>query len=154
MRISVMSVGMDLGADRRGVDMGPSAIRYAGLSEKLRELGHDVPTSTPSLPDPETRTPGDPKLKYLDQIVAITKERPTASRLVCRRRAADRAGRRPRIALGSVSGVADALGPVGLIWFDAHADFNTDRDDPLWQHPRHDPRRALRLRRPATDQRR
>ena len=60
---------MDLGADRRGVDMGPSALRYADLNERLQEQGHDVQ----DLGDigviiPETRHYGDPKAKYLNEI--------------------------------------------------------------------------------------
>src|SRR5437660_7639534 len=113
MRISLIGAPMDLGADRRGVDMGPSAIRYADLSDKLRALGHDVTDlGGVHAPDPDTREHGDPKLKYLDQIVATSKE--LAERV--RDCAAD--GRLPitlggdhSIALGSISGVADALGP-------------------------------------------
>src|SRR5262249_17479667 len=75
MQISLIGAPMDLGADRRGVDMGPSAIRYAGLHEKLRALGHEVEDAGNILiPQPETRSPGDPRLKYLDQIVACAQE--------------------------------------------------------------------------------
>ena len=71
MHISLIGVPMDLGADRRGVDMGPSAIRYAGIDEKLAALGHSVDNlDSLRVPEPETRNPGDPRLKYLDQIVA------------------------------------------------------------------------------------
>src|SRR5712691_689061 len=68
-KISIVGVPMDLGADRRGVDMGPSALRYANLNEKLQGLGYDVQ----DLGDldviiPETRHFGDPKAKYLKEI--------------------------------------------------------------------------------------
>ena len=68
-RISIIGVPMDLGADRRGVDMGPSALRYASLNEKLKELQHDVE----DLGDldviiPEIRHFGDPHAKYLKEI--------------------------------------------------------------------------------------
>src|SRR2546429_9604043 len=69
MKISIVGVPMDLGADRRGVDMGPSALRYAGLNEKLQSLGYEVQ----DLGDldviiPETRHFGDPHAKYLREI--------------------------------------------------------------------------------------
>ncbi len=132
MQISLIGAPMDLGADRRGVDMGPSAIRYADLSDKLRDLGHDVTDlGVVNVPHPDTREPGDPKLKYLDQIVRATKD------LAERARSCAAEGRVPitlggdhSIALGSISGVADALGPIGVIWFDAHADFNTTETTP------------------------
>jgi len=132
MRISLLGVPMDLGADRRGVDMGPSAIRYAGLSEKLYALGHDVSNlDAIPVPEPETRTPGDPRLKYLDLIVTVAAQ--TADR-VADQLALDRLpvvlGGDHSIALGSVSGAARAQGTTGLLWLDAHADFNTAETSP------------------------
>jgi arginase len=132
MRISLLGVPMDLGADRRGVDMGPSAIRYAGLSEKLYALGHDVSNlDAIPVPEPETRAPGDPRLKYLDLIVTVVAQ--TADR-VADQLALDRLpvvlGGDHSIALGSVSGAARALGTTGLLWLDAHADFNTAETSP------------------------
>jgi arginase len=133
MRISLLGAPMDLGADRRGVDMGPSAIRYAGLHEKLRALGHEVTDAgNIVIPQPETREPGDPTLKYLDQIVACAEE------LAPRVESCASTGCLPitlggdhSIALGSVSGVVAAgPGPIGLLWLDAHADFNTANTSP------------------------
>src|SRR6185295_11465231 len=68
-KVSIVGVPMDLGADRRGVDMGPSALRYADLNEKLQALGYEVE----DLGDmhviiPETRHYGDPHAKYLSEI--------------------------------------------------------------------------------------
>src|SRR5204862_988970 len=68
-KISIVGVPMDLGADRRGVDMGPSALRYADVNERLQELGYEVQ----DLGDldviiPETRHFGDPHAKYLKEI--------------------------------------------------------------------------------------
>ena len=130
-KISIVGVPMDLGADRRGVDMGPSALRYADLNEKLQALGHDVE----DLGDldviiPETRHFGDPNAKYLKEIAdACTR----LANLVLKVR---QEGRTPlvlggdhSIAVGTVSGVAESFRrtgkKIGLIWFDAHADFNT-----------------------------
>lgn len=132
MRISLVGAPMDLGADRRGVDMGPSAIRYASLNEKLRLLGHDVDDlGSVHAPDPDTRSPGDAKLKYLEQIVACAEE------LAERVKDAIIGGSLPivmggdhSVALGSVSGAANAQGTIGVIWIDAHADYNTDQTTP------------------------
>ncbi|HEV8193949.1 MAG TPA: arginase [Ktedonobacterales bacterium] len=132
MEISVIGVPMDLGADRRGVDMGPSAIRYSDLGDKLRALGYDVSDlETLHVPDPEVRAIGDPRLKYLEPIVRAADE---LAHLV---QAHIRSGSLPinlggdhSISLGSVSGSANARGPIGLIWFDAHGDFNTTETSP------------------------
>src|SRR2546426_2440615 len=66
---------MDLGADRRGVDIGTSAIRYADLNHRLRSLGHHVQDmGNLVVPQPESQPLGNPKLKYLDQIVRVSEE--------------------------------------------------------------------------------
>jgi arginase len=132
MRVSILGVPMDLGADRRGVDMGPSAIRYAGLAAKLAALGHEIEDlgSIP-VPDPAASAIGETQLKYLDAVVAVSAA--TAEQVAgCLER-----GRFPvvlggdhSIALGAVSGVARARRPIGIIWFDAHGDYNTDVTTP------------------------
>jgi arginase len=135
-KISIVGVPMDLGADRRGVDMGPSALRYADLNEKLQSLGHDVE----DLGDldviiPETRHFGDPNAKYLKEIADACSR---LANLVLKVR---HEGRTPlvlggdhSIAVGTVSGVAESFRragkKIGLIWFDAHADFNTPEISP------------------------
>src|SRR6186713_2225606 len=73
-RVSIIGVPMDLGADRRGVDMGPSALRYSDLNEHLTKLGHEVE----DLGDldviiPETQHYGDPQAKYLKEIADACK---------------------------------------------------------------------------------
>jgi arginase len=123
---------MDLGADRRGVDMGPSAIRYAGLAAKLAALGHEIEDlgSIP-VPDPAASAVGETRLKYLDAVMAVSAA--TADQVAhCLEQ-----GRFPvvlggdhSIALGTVSGVARVRRPIGVIWFDAHGDFNTDASTP------------------------
>src|SRR5215467_3283810 len=68
-KISIIGVPMDLGADRRGVDMGPSALRYADLNEKLKALGYEVQDLNDlDVIIPETHHFGDPKAKYLKEI--------------------------------------------------------------------------------------
>jgi arginase len=130
-KISIVGVPMDLGVDRRGVDMGPSALRYADLNERLQALGHDVhDMGDLDVIIPETRHFGDPKAKYLKEIADACTQ---LANLVLQIR---QEGRTPlvlggdhSIAVGTVSGVSESFRrsgkKIGLIWFDAHADFNT-----------------------------
>lgn len=127
---------MDLGAGRRGVDMGPSAIRIAGIAEELRTLGHRVTDSGDvAVPSPEATDPSDPKARFLSAIYHV------CDRLRLRVRRFLEAGEVPvvlggdhSIAIGTVSGVAEyhrAKGQkIGLIWVDAHADMNTPATSP------------------------
>lgn len=132
MRIRIIGAPMDLGADRRGVDMGPSAIRYAGLSDALQHLGHTVSdVGNLAIAQPESKPEGHPRLKYLDPIVYASEE---LARLVT---AALQEGEFPlvlggdhSIALGSISGVAQVHKNIGVIWVDAHADFNSEETTP------------------------
>ncbi|RJT06586.1 arginase [Halococcus sp. IIIV-5B] len=133
MAIRTIGVPMDLGADRRGVDMGPSALRYAGLATTLDSIGRsctdagDLSVSHAEERDPETR---DPRAKYLDEIESV-----------CGRLANEVAdavatndlplvlGGDHSIAIGSLVGSArDAS--LGAIWFDAHSDVNTPETTP------------------------
>ena len=132
MRVELLSVPMSLGAVCRGVDLGPRAILYTGLAAKLREQGHEVSVlnaiPVPSLDDCE---PGNPKLLYLDPILTAT----TATARAVKRILTDGAfpvvlGGDHSVALGSVSGVAQTRGPIGLIWLDAHGDFNDSTTSP------------------------
>ena len=132
MRIDIIGVPMDLGADRRGVDMGPSAIRYASISERLRTLGHEVEDlGNVPVEGRETRPHGDPKLKYLDQIVQACND---LARSITKSITDDALpitlGGDHSIALGSAGGAANALGEIGILWFDAHADFNSVETSP------------------------
>src|SRR5262245_44644666 len=135
-RVRLIGVPMDLGSGRRGVDMGPSAIRIAGVSEKLRELGHDVVDDGDVLvPVPEVRNPGNPRAKYLTEILRA------CNRLRLRTKRCMDAGEVPiviggdhSIAMGTVAGVAEHYREkgerIGLIWVDAHADMNTPDSSP------------------------
>lgn len=132
MRIRVIGAPMDLGADRRGVDIGPSAIRYAGLSDHLHRLGHTIHDSgNLSIPQPESHPIGNTQLKYLAPIVEVSEE------LARHVSAALNEGEFPlilggdhSIALGSISGVARVHPNLGVIWIDAHPDFNTEETTP------------------------
>lgn len=134
--VRLVGVPMDLGAGRRGVDMGPSAIRIAGVAAGLRQLGFRVEDDGDvGVPAPETRDPGSANARYLDPIYHV------CNRLRLRVRRSLDAGEIPivlggdhSIAIGTVSGVAEhcrARGQkVGLIWVDAHADMNTPESSP------------------------
>ncbi|MCL6625995.1 MAG: arginase, partial [Alicyclobacillus shizuokensis] len=130
--IHIIGVPSDYGQGRRGVDMGPSAIRYAGLKEKLERLGYtvkdlgDVP-----VPTPETRRIEHEKLKYLSEVISVCEALADKVREVV---AADRTpvvlGGDHSIAIGSLAGLATAGKNFGLIWFDAHGDMNTHETTP------------------------
>lgn len=132
MQIRTIGVPMDLGADRRGVDFGASAIRYAGLSEQLRHLGHSVhDIGNIVVPQPESQPVGSPHLKYLDPIVQVAED--LAQQVTDALRSHEFPlilGGDHSIALGSISGVATVHRQVGIIWVDAHADFNTEETTP------------------------
>ena len=128
--IEILGAPIDLGADRRGVDMGPSAIRYAGLIAGLTAEGHEV-TDLGNLPmllaDGGI---GVEEAKYLDQIVATAADVRQAVRgVVDREHLPLILGGDHSVSLGSVSGAA-AGRQIGLIWLDAHGDFNTPSTTP------------------------
>ncbi len=132
MRIRVIGAPMDLGADRRGVDIGTSAIRYAGLNDQLRRLGHIVhDKGNLVIPQPESQPIGNSHVKYLELIVRASEE---LAQLVALTLQEDEfplvLGGDHSIALGSISGVASVHKNVGVLWVDAHGDFNTDETTP------------------------
>jgi len=128
VRIRVIGAPMDLGADRRGVDIGTSAIRYADLNHRLRSLGHHVQDmGNLVVPQPESQPLGNPKLKYLDQIVRVSEELAGIVTTILQE------GDFPLVLGGdhsSINGVANVHKNVGVLWIDAHADFNTDQSTP------------------------
>jgi arginase len=131
MKIDIIGVPIDLGAGRRGVDMGPSAIRYANLQHELEKLGHEVQDKgNVEVPIAETCTVNEPNLRYIDCIV------PMARRTAGAVATSIQAGCFPvvlggdhSISLGSVRGAARGR-KIGLLWVDAHADFNTHDTTP------------------------
>lgn len=134
--IDLIGFPMDLGADRRGVDMGPSALRIACLPDRLRQLGYTVlDHGDIAVEIRERLLVENPRLKYLSEIVK------KAGMLADRVRQTLAAGRFPlciggdhTIALGSLAGVAahctTSGRTPGVIWIDAHADMNTDQTTP------------------------
>ena len=134
--IHLIGVPLDLGAGRRGVDMGPSAIRIAGVRERLERLGYKVvDTGDVPVPIPETADPGNPNAHYLPQIAEVANE------LADRVTDAMRAGAVPLVlggdhslSIGSIAGASrwarENDADLGLLWFDAHADMNTPDTTP------------------------
>lgn len=125
--IRIIGVPIDLGAGRRGVDMGPSAIRNAGLNERLQRLGWDVEDfGNIEVPVPETREIKDKRLKYLPEIVKVNEQ------LHLMVSEAMKEGVIPLIlggdhslGIGSLAGLASDGRCFGLIWFDTHGDYNS-----------------------------
>ncbi len=127
---------MDLGAGRRGVDMGPSAIRIAGLNQAIALLGYEVKdTGNLSVHPPEAVQELNRRARYLPQIAAAAEE------LSVKVEAALEEGALPvvlggdhSIAIGSVAGLASYYRKrgkrIGIIWLDAHADSNTPETSP------------------------
>jgi len=125
---------LDLGAGRRGVDMGPSAIRYAGLEHQLTEkLGVKV-TDTGNVISPvvETTEIGDEHARYLDQILDLCDRLSEVVATAVGRGAMPLVlGGDHSVALGSLVGMARARGAGGgVIWVDAHGDVNTPQTSP------------------------
>ena len=132
MRIRVIGVPMDLGADRRGVDIGASAIRYAGLNDQLRRLDHQVhDIGNIIVPQPESQPIGNSRLKYLEQIIKVSEELAGAvAAALAENEFPLVLGGDHSIALGSITGVTRVHKDIGLLWIDAHGDFNTEKTTP------------------------
>jgi arginase len=133
-RIEILGIPMDLGQNRRGVDMGPSSIRYARLQSALEELGHSVSDlGNISVPIPEVAEPEDGRRKgmpYLETIREVCERTAAAARDIATGGAFPVfLGGDHSVSIGTVSGVA-TVGRTGVLWVDAHADFNTPETSP------------------------
>jgi arginase len=131
----IIGVPMDLGQQRRGVDMGPSAVRYAGLQERLTRLGYTVQDGG-NITVPvveaisESETSQKSNARHLNAVVAVCQavyEQMTCC--VADHEFAIFLGGDHSISVGTIAGVV-RRGPVGVIWIDAHADFNTPDTSP------------------------
>jgi arginase len=131
--VGLFGVPMDLGQDRRGVDMGPSAIRYARIEDALEDLGHRVTDlGNAGVPIPEMVDSGE-EVKHLAAVKSVCEEvSERAAAIVSEGLFPIFLGGDHSIAIGTVSGVASSTSGVrtGLIWVDAHADFNTPETSP------------------------
>ena len=135
-KIRVLGVPLDMGASRRGVDMGPSAMRVAGLEARLEALGHRVTDAgNIGVEIAETQPSGSDKARYLEPIAEICARTAEAVLKTLEE------GMTPLIlggdhslAAGSISGVAEFYRrqkqKIGLVWIDAHTDINTPETSP------------------------
>jgi arginase len=135
-KIRVIGVPLDLGQSRRGVDMGPSAVRVAGLEARLEALGHVVEDAGNVLVAiAEQKKEGDPHAKYLKEITATcTKHADLIVKTLEAGKVPITLGGDHSIAAGTVAGVAEFYRrqnqKIGLIWIDAHTDVNTPESSP------------------------
>ena len=128
--VCIVGVPMDLGQSRRGVDMGPSAVRYAGLDNRLRQLGCRLRDCGNVETPVRDALPAEGGLAFLPAVMEA------ADRVFQAGRAAFAAAETPvflggdhSIALGTVAAAA-VDGPLGVLWIDAHGDFNTPETSP------------------------
>jgi arginase len=135
-KVRIIGVPMDLGASRRGVDMGPSALRVAGLQTRLKQLGHQVEDiGNISVKQAEEMSYGEKRAKYLDEIAETCKDLGEAVQKSLEENFFPLVlGGDHSIAAGAASGVASFFRKdkkdIGYIWLDAHGDMNTPESSP------------------------
>jgi arginase len=135
-RVKIIGVPMDLGANRRGVDMGPSALRIAGLQARLTQLGYTV-EDVGNIPVniPETLRIIDPRAKYLAEVAEVNRILADRVEHVVAEGAIPLVlGGDQSLSIGTIAGVAAYYRQrgekIGVLWFDAHADMNTPETTP------------------------
>ncbi|HVN07427.1 MAG TPA: arginase [Patescibacteria group bacterium] len=135
-KIRIIGVPMDLGASRRGVDMGPSALRVGGLAQQLKSMGHQVEDiGNVLVKQPEEQHYGEKRAKYMAEIVETAKgvaqivEKTLEDGLLPLVMGGDHS-----VAIGTIGGVSSFFRKkekrIGLLWLDAHADMNTPESSP------------------------
>src|SRR3989442_8449931 len=135
-KICVIGIPLGVGQSRRGVDMGPSAVRVAGLEARLEALGHVVEDGgNVAVAMPEQKKEGDPDAKYLREITATcTKHAELVLKTIEAGKVPLVLGGDHSVAAGTVAGVAEFYRrqnqKIGLIWIDAHSDMNTPETSP------------------------
>ena len=132
--VEIVGVPMDLGGNRRGVDMGPSAIRYAALEPRLRRMGLEVRDHgnlrVPDRAEGRRHAP-DPKAHFHQEIVAVAEElAETVAAIVKRGGFPLVLGGDHSVAIGTIAGLSRAGRRPGVIWMDAHADINSPETTP------------------------
>jgi arginase len=131
--VTIVGAPLDLGQGRRGVDMGPSAIRYAGLEERLTSFGcRVVDRGNIAAPEPESLPVSDERARFLPEILEACSRLATIVGEVVRDGAIPLVlGGDHSVALGTLAGLRAAAGePGGVIWIDAHGDLNTPDSSP------------------------
>jgi arginase len=134
--VHIIGVPLDLGGNRRGVDMGPSALRIAGLHEKIESLGVAVvERGDIASPIPEVKSSGDPHKRYIREIARVCQKLYDASTQALDKGAIPLVlGGDHSLAAGSIAAPAEFARrqnkPLGLLWIDAHGDMNTPASSP------------------------
>ena len=131
-QISIIGAPSDYGQQRRGVDMGPSAIRYADVSERLEAIGYEVKDEGDIIVKrAESNTQLDTNLKNLKEVVEVcTQLSDKVSEVISQNRFPLVLGGDHSIAIGTLAGLATHYKNLGVIWYDAHADLNTPATSP------------------------
>jgi len=135
-KVRIIGVPMDLGQSRRGVDMGPSALRVAGLQARIKQLGHQVEDiGNIFVKQPEEQPYGEKRAKYLNEIAETCRGLAELVQKTLEEGFVPVAlGGDHSIAVGVVSGVSGAYRTrqkrVGYVWLDAHGDMNTPESSP------------------------
>lgn len=132
LSVSLLGVPLDLGQSRRGVDMGPSAIRYAGIINRLEAMNHDVLDEGNIRVDArEIKEPAELKLKNLEEVlqanIALAKK---VESILTSKRFPLILGGDHSIAIGTIAGLSSTFNKLGVIWYDAHPDINTTETSP------------------------
>jgi arginase len=130
--VAIIGAALDLGQGRRGVDMGPSAMRYAGLEERLTSLGFEVrDQGNVETAVPEATALQDERARFLPEI------KRTCERIAAKVVEVVGTGATPlvlggdhSVALGTLGGLASSRGVGGVLWIDAHSDINTPETSP------------------------
>ncbi|QBS36815.1 MULTISPECIES: arginase [Thermaerobacter] len=133
LEVGILGVPMDLGSSRRGTDMGPSAIRYARLTDALRQVGHRVrDLGNLEVPVAESLDAGNPRLKHIEAIEPVWRLlADRVARLAGEGRVPLVLGGDHSLAVGTIGGLlAAGWDDLGVLWFDAHADFNDPATTP------------------------
>lgn len=134
--VNLIGFPMDLGADRRGVDMGPSALRIAGLSEQLQNLGYRIiDDGDVIIQIKEKQKIENPKLKYLNEILRTSQLLThKVEKALSQNHFPLCIGGDHSMGIGTIAGISSYCRKnnlkVGVIWIDAHADMNTDKTSP------------------------
>ncbi|WP_421382711.1 arginase [Bacillus salacetis] len=130
--ISIIGVPMDLGQMRRGVDMGPSAIRYAGVAERLEKLGHTInDLGNIEIAQPERVHTSDSNLRNLTAVAeGNSKLADQVDKVIEGKDFPLVFGGDHSIAIGTLAGVSKHYENLGVIWYDAHGDLNTSDTSP------------------------
>jgi len=131
--VTIVGAPLDLGQGRRGVDMGPSAIRYAGLEERLSSFGCQVvDRGNVTTPEPEALAVRDERARFLPEILeACSRLGAIVAEVVADGAVPLVLGGDHSVALGTLAGLRAAAGePGGVIWIDAHGDLNTPDSSP------------------------